>query len=195
MKIIKLLFACTLVKSRSIFPKPRPTTLGFHPDQPHILIPVPLFPIQPVITEITNGTFDNVEKSLENDPAPTTTLEFTTENMTTTMPTLAKDLTTTTSTGAPVYTTVFEELADPLTATLPSNWETLTSTTVIPVSFDIPETTSLPIPPQSMPENDDDKDVRLRDGFIAAWDIAKELGSMIIGGVGGMFSKITSLFN
>ena len=195
MKIIKLLFACTLVKSRSIFPKPRPTTLGYHPDQPNILIPVPLFPIQPVTTEITNATFDNVEKSPENDPKPTTTLEYTTENMTTTMPTLAKDLTTTTSTGAPVYTTVSEELSEPLTATLPSNWETPTSTTVLPVSSEIPETTSLRLPPQPMPENDDDKGVSLRDGFIAAWDIAKELGSMIIGGVGGMFSKITSLFN
>ena len=195
MKIIKLLFACTLVRSSSIFPKPRPTTLGFHPDQPHILIPVPLFPIQPVTTEISNETFDNVEKSLENDPAHTTTLEFTTESMTTTMMTLAKDLTTTTSTGAPVYTTVFEERSEPLTAALPSYWETSASTTVIPVTSEIPETTSLQIPPKSMPENDDDKDVRLRDGFIAAWEIAKELGSMIIGGVGGMFSKITSLFN
>lgn len=189
MKITNLFFAFYFVRSRSIFPKPRPTTLGYHPDHPNILIPVPLFPIGPSAEDQPD-----LELPEENIPQPTTTFESPTLELTTEKTTLKKDFTTTTSTGVPFYTTFFEELSEALTATIPSIQESSSSTTVEPTSeiTDITPT-AMSSTTQSMPENDEG--VGLRDGFVAAWEIAKELGAKIIGGVGEMFSKITSLFH
>jgi len=78
MKITNLFFAFYLVVSRSIFPKPRPTTLGYHPDHPNILIPVPLFPIGPATEDETD-----LELSRENISETTTTFESTTSDLTT----------------------------------------------------------------------------------------------------------------
>jgi len=193
MKITNLFFAFYLVESRSIFPKPRPTTLGYHPDHPNILIPVPLFPIGPATEDKTE-----LELSRENISETTTTFESTTSDLTTEKASLINEVTTTTSTPAPFYTTFFEELSEPLTATIPSVQES-PSSTVGSITSEIPDTTLSWSPTvvssttQSMSENDEESS--LRDGFVAAWEITKELGAMIIGGVGGMFSKITSFFN
>jgi len=186
MKIINFLFAFTLVKSRSIFPKPIPTTLGYHSDHPNILIPVPLFPIDITITEDTD-----IKTSTENFPEPTTTFEFTTAFIT--EESIENELTTTTSTAAPFYTTLFEELSEPLTATIPPDQNPSISTTVVSSIAEIPQTTSMPLTSQS--ENGNDEEYGIKTRFVAAWEMAKELGSMVIGGVGGMFRKITSLFN
>jgi len=190
MKITNLFFAFYFVRSRSIFPKPRPTTLGYHPDHPNILIPVPLFPIVPSAEDD-----HDLELPEEKIPQPTTTFESTTLELTTEKTSLKNDFTTTTSTGVPFYTTFFEELSEALTATIPSIQESLTSTTVEPITSEIPDTTptAMSSTTQSMPVNEEG--VGLRDGFVAAWEIAKELGAKIIGGVGEMFSKITSLFH
>ena len=132
MKITKLLFAFNLVKSRSIFPKPRPTTLGYHPDHPNILIPVPLFPVEPLDTKTT------VETSTEN-PEPTTTFEFTTLESTTEEWPAEKEITTTTSTAVQFYTTVFNEPSEQLTATIPFADETSTSITSVPITSEMPK--------------------------------------------------------
>ena len=189
MKITNLFFAFYLTKSRSIFPKPRPTTLGYHPDHPNILIPVPLFPITPATEDEIN-----LELSRENFPLPTTTLAFTTSDLTTEKTSMINELTTTTSTAVPFYTTFSKELAESLTATIPSLQEG-PSSTVAPITSEILETdpTVMSSVTKSMAEKDDENG--LRDGFVAAWEKTKELGSMIIGGVGGIFGKITSFFN
>jgi len=193
MKITNLFFAFYLVESRSIFPKPRPTTLGYHPDHPNILIPVPLFPIGPATEDETD-----LELSRENISETTTTFESATSDLTTEKTSFINELTTSTSTAAPFYTTLSKEFSEPLTATIPSVQES-PSSTVGPITSEIPDTTPSWIPTvvssttQSMPENGEESS--LTDGFVAAWEIAKELGAMIIGGVGGIFSKFTSFFN
>ena len=179
MKITNLFFAFYLVVSRSIFPKPRPTTLGYHPDHPNILIPVPLFPIGPATEDKTD-----LELSRENISETTTTFESTTSDLTTEKALLLNEVTTTTSTAVPFYTTLSKELSEPLTATIPSVAESPSSTTIASVAS---STT------QSMPESD--TEIGLREGLVAAWEMAKEVGAMIIGGFGGIFSKITSFFN
>ena len=157
MKITNLFFAFYFVRSRSIFPKPRPTTLGYHPDHPNILIPVPLFPIVPSADDY------DLELPEENISQPTTTFESTTLELTTEKTSLKNDFTTTTSTGVPFYTTFFEELSEALTATIPSIQESLTSTTVKPITSEIPDTTPTAMlsTTQSMPENEEG--VGLRD--------------------------------
>ena len=189
MKITNLFFAFYLTRSRSIFPKPRPTTLGYHPDHPNILIPVPLFPITPATEDESN-----LELSRENFPLPTTTFEFTSSDLTTEKTSMMNELTTTTSTAVPFYTTFSKELSESLTATIPSLQEGPSSTVAL-ITSEIPETnpTVISSVTKSMAENDDE--YGLRDGFVAAWEKAKELGAMIIGGVGGMLGKITSFFN
>jgi len=193
MKITNLFFAFYLVESRSIFPKPRPTTLGYHPDHPNILIPVPLFPIGPATEDETD-----LELSRENIFETTTTFESTFLDFTTEKTSLINEVTTTTSTAAPFYTTLSKEFSEPLTATIPSVQEG-PSSTVGAITSEIPGTTSIWSPTvvssitQSVPENGDESG--LTDGFVSAWEMAKELGAMIIGGVGGIFSKITSFFN
>ena len=188
MKITKLLFAFNLVKSRSIFPKPRPTTLGYHPDYPNILIPVPLFPVEPFDTKTT------VETSTEN-PKPTTTFVFTTLESTTEEWPAEKEISTTTSTAVQFYTTVFNEPSEQLTATVPFAHENSTSITPVPITSEMPKSTAMASTTQSKQENDNEEGIGLRDGLVAALEMAKELGSMIIGGVGSMFSKITSFFS
>lgn len=192
MKITNLLSVFTLIRSRSIFPQPRPTTLGYHPDYPNVLIPVPLFPIEPAITEEIKVK----PISTENDiPEPATTFEpTTTQKLTTEKASFEKELTTTTSTAVPFYTTFSKEISESLTATIPFSQETSNSKTVvrIPVTSEIPAT-STPFTSQSNPEND--QGIGLRDGFVAAWEMAKDFGAIVMDGVGGMFSKITSLFN
>lgn len=186
MKITNLLSVFTLIRSRSIFPQPRPTTLGYHPDYPNVLIPVPLFPIEQALTEEIE-----VKPILtENDiPEPTTTQELTTEKAS-----FENELTTTTSTAVPFYTTFSKEMSESLTATIPFSQETSNSKTVvrIPVTSEIPAT-STPFTSQSIPQND--QGIGLRDGFVAAWEMAKDFGAIVMDGVGGMFSKIISLFN
>ena len=198
MKITNLFIAFYLVESRSIFPKPRPTTLGYHPDNPNILIPVPLFPIGPATEDDTDLELSRENISETTTTFESTTFESTTLDLTTEKASLINEVTTTTSTAAPFYTTFFEELSEPLTAIIPSVQER-PSSTIGPITSEIPDTTPSWSPTvvssttQSMPENGEESS--LRDGFIAAWEMTKELGAMIIGGVGGMFSKITSFFN
>merc|ERR1719270_2443474 len=107
---------------------------------------------------------------------------------------MINELTTTTSTAVPIYTTSSKELSESLTATIPSLQEGPSSTIAL-ITSEIPETnpTVMSSTTKSMVENDDE--YGLRDGFVAAWEKAKELGAMIIGGVGGMLGKITSFFN
>merc|ERR1712109_147420 len=118
MKFVKILFAFCQIESRSIFPKPRPTTLGFHPELPNLLIPVPLFTFGP-------GETEEQSTSTEIVPDPTTTSELTTEFLTTQK---ANELTTTSSTAPPTASSGPTTSMISWTATI-QNEVILTSTT------------------------------------------------------------------
>merc|ERR1712156_861165 len=154
MKFVKILFAFCQIESRSIFPKPRPTTLGFHPELPNLLIPVPLFTFGPGETEEQNTSTEIV-------PDPTTTFELTTEYLTTQK---ANELTTTSSTAPPTASSGPTTSMVSWTATI-QNEVILTSTT--PTSITPEASTTSTTTATSLSDELD-----LSDRFLSAWDTA-----------------------
>merc|ERR1712156_1412446 len=163
MKFVKILFAFCQIESRSIFPKPRPTTLGFHPELPNLLIPVPLFTFGP-------GETEEQRTSTEIVPDPTTTNE----------------LTKTSSTAPPTASSAPTTSRISWTATI-QNDVILTSTSPTPLTVEASSSSTTAATTLS-----DATD--LSDRFFSAWDTAKEIGSIVLGGVTGIFSEIKSLF-
>merc|ERR1712156_777098 len=162
MKFVKILFAFCQIESRSIFPKPRPTTLGFHPELPSLLIPVPLFTFGP-------GETEEQSTSTEIVPDPTTTFEFTTEYLTTGK---VNELTTTSSTAPPTASSAPTISMISWTATI-QNDVILTSTTSTTSTLEA--STSSTTTATSLSDETD-----LSDRFFSAWDTAKEIGSIVL---------------
>merc|ERR1712156_638833 len=154
MKFVKILFAFCQIESRSIFPKPRPTTLGFHPELPNLLIPVPLFTFGP-------GETEEQSTSTEIVPDPTTTSELTTEFLTTQK---ANELTTTSSTAPPTASSAPTTSMISWTDTFPND-VILTSTS--PTSSTLEASTTSTTTATSLSDELD-----LSDRFLSAWDTA-----------------------
>jgi hypothetical protein len=216
MRTVHLFFGITYINARSLFPQPRPTTLGYHPDKPNILIPVPLFPFDMMssvhttekLKVTTSSSTKTVSGPTETVPGPTETVPGPTE-------TIPGPIIT-----APMarYTAPYIQSREPFTLKetdlnygfiLPiitpnsspkSISATQSSSTAVPTTTPFPKSTVTILTTSAydmiITTTSEDKyiDRSIKDGISTAWDVAKEIGSLMIGGVSGIFNKISSLF-